>query len=85
MAFFLIFVTMENPYSSAHTPQAEPKCTSLLLLACTPYHFETDFFGKKRPDANVTLGPFELNDPVILADWIVFMCKALYSAHRDRG
>jgi hypothetical protein len=26
----------------------------------TPYHFDTDFFGIKRPDANVTPGPFEL-------------------------
>jgi len=26
----------------------------------TPYRFDTDFFGNRRPDANVTPGPFEL-------------------------
>lgn len=26
----------------------------------TPYHFDSDFFGTKRPDADVTPGPFEL-------------------------
>ncbi|WKL04500.1 hypothetical protein Q0F98_16330 [Paenibacillus amylolyticus] len=28
----------------------------------TPYHFDSDFFGTKRPDADVTPGPFELTD-----------------------
>ncbi|WP_339196232.1 right-handed parallel beta-helix repeat-containing protein [Paenibacillus sp. FSL P4-0176] len=28
----------------------------------TPYHFDSDFFGTKRPDADVTPGPFELNE-----------------------
>jgi hypothetical protein len=27
----------------------------------TPYRFDTDFFGIKRPDADVTPGPFELS------------------------
>jgi len=27
----------------------------------TPYRFDTDFFGNKRPDADVTAGPFELD------------------------
>jgi hypothetical protein len=26
-----------------------------------PYHFDSDFFSKKRPDADVTPGPFEVN------------------------
>ena len=26
----------------------------------SPYRFDTDFFGKRRPDADVTPGPFEL-------------------------
>ena len=26
----------------------------------TPYHLDSDFFGTKRPDADVTPGPFEL-------------------------
>ncbi len=28
----------------------------------TPYCFDSDFFGIKRPDANVTSGPFELTE-----------------------
>jgi hypothetical protein len=28
----------------------------------TPYRFDSDFFGTKRPDANVTPGPFELTE-----------------------
>lgn len=28
----------------------------------TPYRFDSDFFGVKRPDANVTPGPFELTE-----------------------
>lgn len=28
----------------------------------TPYRFDSDFFGIKRPDANVTPGPFELTE-----------------------
>ncbi|WJM08367.1 right-handed parallel beta-helix repeat-containing protein [Paenibacillus sp. PK1-4R] len=28
----------------------------------SPYHFDSDFFGTKRPDADVTPGPFELTD-----------------------
>lgn len=28
----------------------------------SPYHFNSDFFGTKRPDADVTPGPFELTD-----------------------
>jgi len=27
---------------------------------CTPYRFDSDFMGTRRPDANVTPGPFEL-------------------------
>lgn len=26
----------------------------------SPYHLDSDFFGSKRPDADVTPGPFEL-------------------------
>jgi hypothetical protein len=32
----------------------------------TPYHFDTDFFGTKRPDADVTPGPFELTEKGII-------------------
>ncbi|MDP4090907.1 MAG: hypothetical protein Q8930_16785, partial [Bacillota bacterium] len=28
----------------------------------TPYRFDSDFFGIKRPDADVTAGPFELTE-----------------------
>ncbi|MEK3903860.1 MULTISPECIES: right-handed parallel beta-helix repeat-containing protein [unclassified Paenibacillus] len=28
----------------------------------SPYRFDCDFFGKQRPDSNVTPGPFELTD-----------------------
>ena len=28
----------------------------------SPYRFERDFFGKRRPDADVTPGPFELRE-----------------------
>jgi len=28
----------------------------------TPYRFDSDFFGIKRPEADVTPGPFELTD-----------------------
>lgn len=28
----------------------------------SPYRFDRDFFGKQRPDSNVTPGPFELTD-----------------------
>ncbi len=28
----------------------------------TPYRFDSDFFGNKRPDADVTPGPFELTE-----------------------
>lgn len=28
----------------------------------TPYRFDSDFFGARRPDADVTPGPFELNE-----------------------
>lgn len=32
----------------------------------SPYRFDTDFFGQKRPDANVTPGPFEIGDTTVI-------------------
>jgi hypothetical protein len=32
----------------------------------TPYRFDSDFFGNRRPDADVTAGPFELTDSGVI-------------------